>query len=54
LKQPLQKQNESKQEFVSKAGAGEWGRPELTVKYAKETPGQWNTLKFKDYIKKKY
>jgi hypothetical protein len=50
----LHKSVNEKQEFVSKAGAGEWGRPELTVKYAKETPGQWNTLKFKDYIKKKY
>jgi hypothetical protein len=28
------------QEFVSKAGAGEWGRPELTSKYLDDTPGQ--------------
>jgi len=28
------------QEFVSKAGAGEWGRPELVNKYLKDTPGQ--------------
>jgi hypothetical protein len=39
-----------KQEFVSKAGAGEWGRPELVAKYTRETPGQ-NLKKFKDYIK---
>ena len=29
-----------KQEFVSKAGAGEWGRPELRDKYLTDTPGQ--------------
>ena len=29
-----------KQEFVSKAGAGEWGRPESTSKYRDDTPGQ--------------
>jgi hypothetical protein len=28
------------QEFVSKAGAGEWGRPESAQKYVKDTPGQ--------------
>ena len=28
------------QEFVSKAGAGEMGRPELTSKYLDDTPGQ--------------
>jgi hypothetical protein len=28
------------QEFVSKAGAGEMGRKELTYKYIKDTPGQ--------------
>jgi hypothetical protein len=28
------------QEFVSKAGAGEWGRPESTAKYVDDTPGQ--------------
>jgi hypothetical protein len=28
------------QEFVSQAGAGEWGRPELTAKYVDDTPGQ--------------
>ncbi len=28
------------QEFVSKAGAGEWGRPELRDKYLSDTPGQ--------------
>ena len=42
------------QEFVSKAGAGEWGRPELVNKYLKDTPGQpvkmmkkWNKKKHK-------
>jgi tRNA A37 methylthiotransferase MiaB len=49
----LHKSVNEKQEFVSKAGGGEDGRPELTIKYAKDTPGQWNALKFKDYIKKK-
>lgn len=29
-----------KQDFVSKAGAGEWGRPESAQKYVKDTPGQ--------------
>ena len=29
-----------KQEFVSKAGAGEWGRPESRDKYLTDTPGQ--------------
>jgi hypothetical protein len=29
-----------KQEFVSKAGAGEWGRPESAQKYVRDTPGQ--------------
>ena len=32
------------QEFVSKAGAGEWGRPELRDKYIKDTPGQSKKL----------
>lgn len=42
------------QEFVSKAGAGEWGRPELLNNYLKDTPGQpvkmmkkWNKKKHK-------
>ncbi len=42
------------QEFVSKAGAGEWGRPELLKNYLKDTPGQpvammkkWNKKKHK-------
>lgn len=46
------------QEFVSSAGAGEWGRPELTAKYLDDTPGQskeqygkftsnWNTKDIK-------
>jgi hypothetical protein len=46
----LHKSVNEKQEFVSKAGAGEWGRPELVAKYTRETPGQ-NLKKFKDYIK---
>lgn len=50
----LHKSVNEKQEFVSKAGAGEDGRRELTMNYAKSTPGQWNAIKFKDYIKKKY
>lgn len=29
-----------KQDFVSKAGAGEWGRSEPVQKYQQETPGQ--------------
>lgn len=29
-----------KQDFVSKAGAGEWGRCEPVTKYQQETPGQ--------------
>jgi hypothetical protein len=50
----LHKSVNEKQEFVSTAGGGEDGRPELTIRYAKSTPGQWDTIKFKDYIKKKY
>jgi hypothetical protein len=38
------------QEFVSKAGAGEWGRAELTYKYIKDTPGQ-SIKSFKKYCK---
>jgi hypothetical protein len=36
------------QEFVSKAGGGEWGRPELTAKYLEDTPGQ-STQQYKKY-----
>jgi hypothetical protein len=36
------------QEFVSKAGAGEWGRPELRDKYITDTPGQ-STQTYKKY-----
>jgi hypothetical protein len=36
------------QEFVSKAGAGEWGRPESTSKYIDDTPGQ-STQTYKKY-----
>jgi hypothetical protein len=36
----LKANKDSRQEFVSKAGAGEWGRPELTAKYLDDTPGQ--------------
>jgi hypothetical protein len=39
-----------KQEFVSKAGAGEWGRSELTDKYLSDTPGQSKKL-YKKYTK---
>ncbi len=46
----LHKSVNEKQEFVSKAGAGEWGRSELVAKYTKETPGQ-NLKRFKEYIK---
>ena len=38
-----------KQEYVSKAGAGEWGRPELTNKYIKDTPGQSKKLYKKQF-----
>ena len=38
----------SRQEFVSKAGAGEWGRPETTAKYLDDTPGQ-SQQQFKKY-----
>ena len=37
-----------KQDFVSKAGAGEWGRPELRDKYLSDTPGQSKKL-YKKY-----
>ena len=37
-----------KQEFVSKAGAGEWGRSELRDKYLSDTPGQSKKL-YKKY-----
>ena len=40
------------QEFVSKAGAGEEGRPELANKYKKDTPGQ-KIASFKEYVKTK-
>jgi hypothetical protein len=46
----LDKSVNENQEFVSKAGAGEWGRPEPVKKYKKETPGQ-NLKRFRDYIK---
>lgn len=36
----LHKSVHEEQEFVSKAGAGEWGRPELLMNYQKVTPGQ--------------
>jgi hypothetical protein len=48
----LHKSVNEKQEFVSKAGAGEEGRPELVNKYKKDTPGQ-NVKSFKDYMKTK-
>ena len=40
FKSYLKVDKEQPQEFVSKAGAGEWGRPELTAKYLEDTPGQ--------------
>jgi uncharacterized protein with LGFP repeats len=46
----LVKMYKEEQEFVSKAGAGEWGRPELTRKYIEDTPGQ-KVKRFKRYIK---
>jgi hypothetical protein len=46
----LVKMYKEEQEFVSKAGAGEWGRPELTRKYIEGTPGQ-KVERFKRYIK---
>ena len=36
----LHKSVNEEQEFVSKAGAGEDGRPELVINYQKVTPGQ--------------
>lgn len=38
------------QEFVSQAGAGEDGRPELRNNYIKDTPGQ-SVKRFKKYLK---
>lgn len=49
----LHKSVNEKQEFVSKAGAGEEGRSESVNKYKKDTPGQ-NIASFKDYVKTKY
>lgn len=40
FKDYLKADTKQPQEFVSKAGAGEWGRPELTAKYIDDTPGQ--------------
>jgi len=40
FKDYLKTNKDSRQEFVSKAGAGEWGRPETTAKYLDDTPGQ--------------
>jgi hypothetical protein len=48
----LVKMYKEEQEFVSKAGAGEEGRPELANKYKKDTPGQ-NVKSFKEYMKTK-
>jgi len=44
----LKVNKDSRQEFVSKAGAGKWGRPELTAKYVDDTPGQ-STQQYKKY-----
>ena len=40
FKNYLKTDTKQPQEFVSKAGAGEWGRPELRDKYLSDTPGQ--------------
>ncbi len=48
----LIKMYKEEQEFVSKAGAGEDGRPELTNKYKKDTPGQ-SIIRYKEYVKTK-
>ena len=40
FKNYLKTDTKQPQEFVSKAGAGEWGRPESRDKYLKDTPGQ--------------
>ena len=48
----LHKSINEKQEFVSKAGAGEEGRLESVNKYKKDTPGQ-NIASFKEYMKTK-
>lgn len=46
----LHKSVHEEQEFVSKAGAGEDGRPETVNKYLSDTPGQ-SVKKFREYIK---
>ena len=46
----LHKSVNEKQEFVSKAGAGEEGRIETAKRYIKDTPGQ-KLKRFKDYTK---
>jgi len=48
----LHKSVYEEQEFVSKAGAGEWGRRETVNNYMKATPGQ-SLRKFREYIKDK-
>jgi hypothetical protein len=48
----LHKSVNEKQEFVSKAGAGEDGSDTLRKKYQKDTPGQ-DIKSFKDYMKTK-
>ena len=48
FKDYLKADTKQPQEFVSKAGAGEWGRPESTSKYLEDTPGQ-STQTYKKY-----
>ena len=48
FKDYLKKDTKQPQEFVSKAGAGEWGRPESTSKYLDDTPGQ-DSQQFKKF-----
>jgi len=40
----------TKPDILPVAGAGQWGTPELTRKYIKDTPGQ-KVERFKRYIK---
>ena len=48
FKNYLKVDSKQPQEFVSKAGAGEWGRPESTSKYLDDTPGQ-DSQQFKKF-----
>ena len=48
FKDYLKANKDSRQECFSKAGGGEWGRPELTAKYLDDTPGQ-STQQYKKF-----